>query len=92
MNLWIGDPGGEIEIPLGENNGYTVDWPTVKCKSYRTNWELQDESRRLAFTTKWGCDSCLFRESVATWLQPKPVSPLPADEELSGVCCRRVEP
>ena len=25
MNLWIGDPGGEIEIPLGENNGYTVD-------------------------------------------------------------------
>ena len=26
------------------------------------------------------------------WLQPKPVSPLPADEELSGVCCRRVEP
>jgi hypothetical protein len=65
MNLWIGYPGGEIEIPLGEDNDVLWTDVTVRCKSYRTNWELQDESRRLAFTTKWGCDSCLPGESVA---------------------------
>ena len=36
-------------------------------------------------------DICLENQRQA-WLQPKPVSPLSADEELSGVSCKRVEP
>ena len=64
--LWIRE--ARLEIPLGENNWIDpVDWRhsgTTVCgkEVIVTNWELQDESRRLNY--KW-CDVCLPGVSVA---------------------------